>query len=243
MKKIGLIGGMSWESTKDYYENINKMFYEKLGGLNSAQIYLSSLNFAPIEKLQRNKRFDLVTEKFQEEIRRLSSCGAEIFAICSNTGNEAVELLKEKSQVNIVHIADSLGEFLVQNNIDEICLYGTIYTMEKDYMKSRLINKYQIKVIIPEYSDMVEINRIIYQELCQGKILENSVESFFKIIERNQSGGIVHHVLACTELQMLFKNGYRNYKIHDTTFLHCKNIVNLSLNEYEHKNNFNLGWR
>lgn len=230
MKRIGLVGGMSWQATVLYYKYINEYVESKKSGLASAEILLSSINFSGIERLQNDGKWNEAEKIICKEIGRLASAGADLIGVCSNTGNECISRLKEKMNIPLVHIADPVGEFIVRNKMKRIGLIGTIYTMENDYIKDILINKSNVEIFVPDKADRVIINNIAYNELCKGVIRASSKRKYLSIMKKmikcNKLDGFV---LGCTEMPMLINQKDINIKLADSTKLHAEYLAQKSL--------------
>jgi len=230
MKKIGLIGGMSWQSTTMYYKYINEYVENKKGGLASAEILLSSINFSEIGKLQNEKRWIEAEKIICKEIERLASAGADFIGVCSNTGNECIGRIKDKTNISLVHIADPVGEFIIKNRMKRVGMIGTIHTMEDDYIKDILINKYNAEVFVPDKANRIAINDVIYKELCRGVIKASSKRKYLSIMKKmikcNKLDGFV---LGCTEIPMLINQKDINIKLADSTKLHAEYLAQKSL--------------
>lgn len=223
MKTVGIIGGMSWQSSAKYYEWINQGIFEKLGGLHSGKILLSSINFAGFEKHMVKDDWDKCAEIIIHEAKKLEQAGVDFIVISTNTVHLIADQVQDAISIPLLHIAEATAENILEQNIQKVALLGTIYTMEKDFYKKHLEQK-DIEVLIPEKNDRIEINRIIFEELCQGKIVESSKNFYEQTIENfreNEAQGII---LGCTELNMLVKN-CNNINIFDTTKIHIKKTI------------------
>ena len=208
LKTIGLIGGMSWESTVTYYKIINETVKEKLGGLHSAKCILYSVDFQEIEECQANGNWEKSGEILGEAANNLEKAGADFIVICTNTMHKVVNQIKEKISIPILHIAEMTAEKILEKGLKNIALLGTKYTMEQDFYKSKLIEK-GINVIIPDKNDIEIINEVIYDELCLGTINSNSKKKFLEIVDKLRSKGAEGIILGCTEIGLLIKkNGY-----------------------------------
>lgn len=230
MKRIGLVGGMSWRSTAMYYKYINEYVENEKGGLASAEILLSSINFSEIERLQKEKKWNEAEKIICKEIKRLAGAGADFIGVCSNTGNECISRLKDRTNISLVHIADPVGEFITKNKMKRVGLIGTIYTMEHDYLKDILINKYSLEVFIPDKADRIAVNDIIYKELCEGIVKASSKKKYLsimkKMIKHDKLDGFI---LGCTEIPMLINQKDINIKLADSTKLHAEYLAQKSL--------------
>ena len=230
MKKIGLIGGMSYESTIAYYEGINRKIGERLGGLSSGEILLSSLNFDEIEQCQKEGEWDKAGEILASHARILQGGGADYIFLCTNTMHRCYEAINAAISVPFVHIADAtLGE-LRKHGVQKVGLLGTIYTMTQDFYKRRLIEG-GAEVLVPNAGEMEVVNEIIFNELCLGKILSRSKEKFLQIIEGLRARGAQGAILGCTEIGLLVSQADTAARLFDTTQIHIDAAVNLALGE------------
>jgi aspartate racemase len=229
MKKIGLIGGMSWESTIEYYRIINEETNKRLGGLHSAKIIMCSFDFDEIEKLQSQGRWDSATDIMIDAAKRIEKAGAEIILICTNTMHKMFTQVEESVRIPVLHILDATADAIKSKGVNKVGLLGTKFTMEQEFYKERLMRVHEIAVIIPNPQDMEKVNKIIYEELCRGKIKESSKELLKKIIEKLVDEGAKGIVLGCTELPLLIKKEDSSVPIFDTCSLHAKKAVEISL--------------
>ena len=229
MKVIGLIGGMSWESTAEYYKIINQTVKERLGGLSSAKILLYSLNFAEIEKLQREGKWAEATEVMRDAARRLEGGGADCLLICTNTMHIMASEVEGAVSIPLIHIADATAREIKKRKIERVALLGTIFTMEEDFYKGRLREKFVLDVIIPPEEDRNIINQVIYHELCLGKIREESRKEFRRIIEQLAASGAEGVILGCTEISLLIKQQDSPVELFDTTAIHARAAVDFAL--------------
>ena len=229
MKVIGLIGGMSWESTAEYYKIINETVKERLGGLSSAKILLYSLNFAEIEKLQREGKWAEATEVMRDAARRLEGGGADCVLICTNTMHKMASEVEGAVNIPLLHIADATAMEIKKKKIERVALLGTKFTMEEDFYKGRLMEKFVLDVIIPPQEDRNIINQVIYHELCLGKIREESRKEFLRIIEQLAAGGAEGVILGCTEISLLIKQQDSPVELFDTTAIHARAAVDFAL--------------
>ena len=229
MKTIGLLGGMSWESSAEYYRIINQTVKERLGGLHSAQCVLYSVDFADIELMQREARWNDATEFMIDAARRLEKAGADCVIICTNTMHKMADDIKAAITIPLLHIADAAAEAILSMGLTRVALLGTKFTMEQDFYKGRLRENDGLEVMIPGEDDREIIHNVIYHELCLGKIRKLSRGQVIRIIER-----LVHHgaegvVLGCTELPMLIKQQDCSVPLFDTTEIHAKAAVEFAL--------------
>ena len=228
MKTIGLIGGMSWESTVTYYKIINETVKERLGGLHSAKCILYSVDFQEIEECQANGNWEKSGEILGEAAYNLEKAGADFIVICTNTMHKVVNQIKEKISIPILHIAEMTAEKILEKGLKNIALLGTKYTMEQDFYKSKLIEK-GINVIIPDKNDIETINKVIYDELCLGTINSNSKKKFLEIVDKLRSKGAEGIILGCTEIGLLIKNADTDVPLFDTAIIHAEQAAIYSI--------------
>ena len=228
LKTIGLIGGMSWESTVTYYKIINETIKEKLGGLHSAKCILYSVDFQEIEECQANGNWKKSGEILGEAANNLEKAGADFIVICTNTMHKVVNQIKEKISIPILHIAEMTAEKILEKGLKNIALLGTKYTMEQDFYKSKLIEK-GINVIIPDKNDIEIINKVIYDELCLGIINSNSKKKFLEIVDKLRNKGSEGIILGCTEIGLLIKNEDTDVPLFDTAIIHAEQAAIYSI--------------
>ena len=228
LKIIGLIGGMSWESTVTYYKIINETVKEKLGGLHSAKCILYSVDFQEIEECQANGNWEKSGEILGEAAYNLEKAGADFIVICTNTMHKVVNQIKEKISIPILHIAEMTAEKILEKGLKNIALLGTKYTMEQDFYKSKLIEK-GINVIIPDKNDIEIINKVIYDELCLGTINSDSKKKFLEIVDNLRSKGAEGIILGCTEIGLLIKNEDTDVPLFDTAIIHAEQAAIYSI--------------
>jgi len=228
LKTIGLIGGMSWESTVTYYKIINETVKEKLGGLHSAKCILYSVDFQEIEECQANGNWEKSGEILGEAANNLEKAGADFIVICTNTMHKVINQIKEKISIPILHIAEMTAEKILEKGLKNIALLGTKYTMEQDFYKSKLIEK-EINVIIPDKNDIEIINKVIYDELCLGTINSNSKKKFLEIVDKLRSKGAEGIILGCTEIGLLIKNEDTDVPLFDTAVIHAEEAAIYSI--------------
>lgn len=232
MKTIGIIGGMSWESSAKYYKIINETVRDRLGELHSAKIIVYSVDFYELEKLQRSGQWRKATDLIIKIARRLMFAGADFVLICSVTGHQNAEEVERNIKVPLLHIADAVNEKI--KGLKKVGLLGTNFTMEKDYFKKRL----NADVIIPNIYERKIIDDIIYKEISLGEIKEFSKNQFKKIIKRLVSRGAEGIILGCTELGLLIKQKDCNVPIFDTTEIHSKASVDYAFKKVKNKFSF-----
>ncbi|MDL5022046.1 aspartate/glutamate racemase family protein [Bacillus velezensis] len=228
MKTIGLIGGMSWESSAEYYRIINEEIKKKLGGLHSAKCLLYSVDFKEIEHHQSVGAWDKAGEALGEVARSLEKAGADFIVICTNTMHKVLGYIQEMITIPILHIADATAEQIIRQDIRSVGLLGTKYTMEQDFYKSRIAS-HDINVIVPDDDERELINNIIYQELCLGEIKQSSKNIYKKIINNLVDRGAEGIILGCTEIGLLVKAEDSKVPLFDTTLIHAQKAVNKSL--------------
>lgn len=229
MKTIGLLGGMSWESTADYYKLINTLIKQQLGGLHSAKIVLYSVDFAEIESLQQQGDWPKAGQLLATAAKNIEKAGADLLVICTNTMHIVAEQIQQQLNIPLIHIADATGEALLEQKIKNVGLLGTAFTMEENFYKGRLADKYNLNVIIPNEQDRQQIHNIIYQELCVGTIRPESKQTYLAIIDRLVKDGAEAIILGCTEIGMLIKQQDTTIPLFDTTIIHAQQTVKLAL--------------
>ena len=229
MKTIGLVGGLSWESSKEYYRIINETVNERLGGLHSAKCMLYSLDFAEIRKTQQTKGWDEVTKILIDTAQRLEAAGADIVVICANTMHKFVPEIQRRIHVPIVHIADATAQKILEKGLKKVGLLGTKMTMEEDFYKGRIRERFGIDVLVPDKDERDFIERVIFDELCVGKMNASSKESFKRIIGKLVDNGAEGIILGCTEIPLLIKQEDVNVPVFDTTEIHAKAAVEFAL--------------
>ena len=230
MKTIGLIGGMSYESTIPYYKIINDEVNKALGGLHSAKVVLYSVDFDEIESRQRSNDWDECGQILKNAAISLEKAGADIILICTNTMHKVFQDVQAGVKVPVLHIAKATASKLIESNVKKVALLGTIYTMTQDFYKSVLIES-GLEVVIPDDIQMQEINRIIFEELCKGKIVESSREYFLKVIDSLKAKGAQAVILGCTEIGLLVTEDKSALKVFDTTVIHAKAAVEAALKD------------
>ena len=229
MKTIGLIGGMSWESSLEYYRIINEQVKEKLGGLHSAKSLMYSLNFAEIEKLQHQGKWDKLTSVMIKAAQNLEKGGADFVLICTNTMHKMADDVQDNINIPLLHLVDTTADKIKQNRLRKVGLLGTNFTMEEDFYKGRLMNKYGLDVIIPNENDRHIIHQVIYQELCLGNIKKSSKDQYIEIINKLIESGAEAVILGCTEIPLLIQQEDVKVPLYDTTTIHAEAAVEYSL--------------
>ena len=229
MKTVGLLGGMSWESTVCYYRAINEGVKKTLGGLHSAKIAMYCVDFEPIEKLQHEGDWDGAARILAEAAQGIQSAGADFLLICTNTMHKVAPQIEKAINIPLLHIADATAEVLVKNDITTVGLLGTAFTMEQDFYKGRLREKYRLNVLVPNEEDSQIVHNIIYQELCLGKIHADSKSEYLRIIDKLANQGAEAVILGCTEIGMLITQDDTEVKLLDTTAIHAEKAVEYAI--------------
>ncbi|MGX8852620.1 aspartate/glutamate racemase family protein [Amedibacillus sp. YH-ame10] len=230
MKTIGLIGGMSWESTVSYYRIINEEVKKRLGGLHSAKILLYSVEFDEIEKCQAKGEWEKSARILGNAAQSLEGASADFILICTNTMHKVAPQIASMIQVPLIHIADATAEELIQQNIHRVGLLGTKYTMTEEFYKQKLVDK-GINVLIPNEEDIESINNTIFKELCLGEVNDGSREKFKIIIDKLKQEGAEGIILGCTEIGLLIHPTDVSIPVFDTTLIHAKSAVKLALDD------------
>jgi len=225
MKTIGLLGGMSWESSVGYYRAINKGIKDSLGGLHSAKIAMYSVDFDPIEKLQHDGDWEGTAIILSEAAKNVQRAGADFLLICTNTMHKVAPQIEKAIDIPLLHIADATAEVLVQKGIKTVGLLGTAFTMEQDFYKGRLNENYGLTVIVPNETDRKIVHNVIYKELCLGNSLPASKADYLRIIESLASQGAEAVILGCTEIGMLVDQKDTEITLLDTTYIHAQKAV------------------
>jgi aspartate racemase len=225
MKTIGLLGGMSWESTVGYYREINEGMKQKLGGLHSAKIVLYSIDFDPIEKLQHSGDWDATSRILEDAARRVEAGGADFFLICTNTMHKVAEQIESAVSIPLLHIADATAEAIIQAGVKTVGLLGTAFTMEQEFYKGRLAEKYGLNVVVPNALDRKMVHNIIYQELCLGRVEQTSKQEYIRIVNELTEMGAEGVILGCTEIGMLISQDDTKAILYDTTKIHAAKAV------------------
>jgi aspartate racemase len=229
MKTIGMIGGMSWESSIEYYRIINQTVREKLGGLHSAKSIMVSVEFAEIEALQHQDRWDELAAIMIDAARSLERGGADFVIICTNTMHKLYDKVQNHISIPMLNIADATAENIKAQGIDKIALLGTRFTMEENFYKGRLVDMFGLDVIIPKEDEMEIVHRVIYDELCAGIIKPDSKQKYAAIIKRLIATGAQGIILGCTEIGLLVKPEDSSVALFDTTEIHAKAAVRYAL--------------
>lgn len=229
MKTIGLIGGMSWESTQTYYRLINVAIREKLGGLHSARLVLYSVDFHDIEVLQRQGDWQAAGVLLAQAAQSLQAAGADMVVICTNTMHKVAEQVQAAVSIPLLHIADPTAQAIRAAGFQRVALLGTRFTMEQDFYRARLEQQHGLQVIVPEQSERDVVHRIIYEELCLGQIKPESKAAYLNIIRQLQTRGAQAVILGCTEISLLVQQTDLDLPLFDTTALHATAAADAAL--------------
>ena len=230
MKTIGLIGGMSWESTVTYYQMINEGIKDSLGGLHSAKVLLYSVDFFEIEALMSRGAWDDAAELLSDVAHRLEAAGADMILICTNTLHKVAPQVQNRIRVPLVHIAEAAAEELLSKGITRVGLLGTKYTMTQEFYREKLTER-GIDVLIPEGEEIDLVNRVIFDELCLGVVKEDSKAGYLKVIANLQARGAQGILLGCTELGLIVSQEDVSLPLFDTTVIHAKKAIELALRD------------
>lgn len=229
MKTLGLIGGMSWESTLSYYRLINEAVRQRRGGLRSARLVLYSVDFHEIEVLQREGRWDEAGAVLAQAARALDAAGAELLVLCTNTMHKVASAIEAATPRPLLHIADPTAEAIRDAGLQRVGLLGTRFTMEQDFYRQRLEQRHGIDVLVPDAADREQVHRIIYDELCRGEVREASRVIYRAVIERLVERGAEAVILGCTEISLLVGTADARVPLFDTTTLHAQRAAALAL--------------
>ena len=229
MKTIGLIGGMSWESSLAYYRIINETTRDRLGALHSAQVLLYSFDFAEIEPLQAAGRWDEAAERLISAAQALERGGADLFLLCTNTMHRVADEIQRRVAIPLLHIADSTADKVVKAEIESVGLLGTRYTMEESFYRDRLSQGHGLKVLVPGPEDRRLVHEVIYGELCLGKVLETSRDHYRRILRELVGSGAQGIILGCTEIGLLVGEGDASVPVFDTARIHAQAAAEAAL--------------
>ena len=229
MKTIGLLGGMSWESTASYYKAINQGVKAQLGGLHSAKLAMLSVDFAEIEALQQQGLWQQAGAELERAAQSVEAAGADFLMIGTNTMHKVADQIAAAVSIPLLHIADATAEQLKADGIDTVGLLGTGFTMQQDFYKGRLQDQHGIRVLIPGETDQLTVHRIIYDELCQGQIHDSSRQQYLTIIDELSAQGAQAVILGCTEIPLLVRQSDTPVPVYDTTAIHAAAAVKMAL--------------
>ena len=229
MKTLGLIGGMSWESTAIYYRHLNELARQRLGGLHSAQLLLWSFDFAEIEALQASEDWAAATERMVEAAQALARAGAEAIVICTNTMHRMAAEVEAAVEIPLIHIADTTAAAIQASPARRPLLLATGYTMAQDFYKGRLRDRHGIDVAVPDEAGRAMVHRVIYEELCQGVVRPESKAAYLDLIGTQRRGGVDSVILGCTEVCMLIGPEDLDLPVFDTTRIHAERALDFAL--------------
>lgn len=229
MKTIGMIGGMSWESSKVYYEHTNQMVKEKLGGSHSAKSILTSVDFDEIERHSFANEWDKIGESMAEQAKKLEAAGADLVVLCTNTIHLVSDAITNAVDIPFLHIAQAVGEAIQRRGLQKVALLGTQFTMEKDFYTAILEQEFGLEILIPKASDREVLQAIIYQELVKGIFSEESKQKCLDILKKMEAKGAEGAILGCTELPLLIPANEVKIPTFDTTKIHAQKAVDFAL--------------
>ena len=231
MKTIGLIGGMSWESSLEYYRIINETVKERLGGLHSAKCIMYSVDFEQIEQLQHRGKWEELTDIMVQAAKQVERGGADFVLICTNTMHKMADDVRNNIRIPLLHIADATAKRIKERGFEKVGLLGTRFTMEQDFYKGRLMEEHGIDVVIPGDKERGTVHDVIYNELCLGKVMDASRVRFKGIIRSLVSNGAEGIILGCTEIPLLVEQEDVAVPLFDTTTIHAEAAVDLAIGE------------
>ena len=229
MKTIGLIGGMSWESTSLYYSAINQGVRESLGGLHSAKICLYSVDFHQIEQLQHQGKWQETADILAKAAQAVEAGGADIFLICTNTMHKVAAEIQAAVNIPLLHIADATAKKLLDDGVTKVGLLGTAFTMQQEFYKGRLTKEFGIEVLVPNAEQQIMAHEVIYQELCLGEIKLDSKQKYLEVIQSLYNQGAQAVILGCTEITLLVQQKDTQVPLYDTTAIHAQSAVAVAL--------------
>ena len=229
MKTIGLIGGMSWESSIEYYRIINQAVKERLGGLHSAKCLMVSVDFAEIEPLQHEGKWAEASERMIQAARHVQDGGADFLVLCTNTMHKTADDLQKSIRIPLLHIADATAQKIKAEGLSRVGLLGTCFTMEDDFYKGRLVDRHGLEVMVPAGEEREDVHQIIYDELCLGKIVGRSRARYREIMDNLVRRGAQGIILGCTEIGLLVGAGDSSVPVFDTTRIHAEAAVEYAL--------------
>jgi aspartate racemase len=229
MKTIGFIGGMSWESSVVYYEIANRLVRDKLGKFHSCKNVMYTVDFDEIQRLQHEDKWDELDKIMADAAKRLERAGADVVVLCTNTMHLCEDAIRKSISIPFLHIAEAVGQAIINKGISKVALLGTRFTMEKDFYKKTLLEKFGVETIIPNQQEREIIHSIIYNELVQGIIKEDSRATYVRIIDRLQNEGAQGVILGCTEIPLLISDKDVKIPVFDTTTIHAEKAVEWAL--------------
>lgn len=230
MQVIGVLGGMSWESTQSYYRALNEGVKQALGGFHSAKVAMVSVDFAEIEALQQQGNWEKAGEVLANAAQNVERAGADFLLLATNTMHKVAPVIEKAIGIPLLHIADATAEQLQQDGITRVGLLGTRFTMEQDFYKTRVQDAFGIEVIVPNDAERETVHRIIFDELCQGHINDGSRQRYLETIDRLHQQGAQAVILGCTEIALLIEQAHTHVPLYDTTALHASRAVARALN-------------
>lgn len=236
MKTIGLIGGMSWESTVPYYRLINETVRERLGGLHSARVIVFSVDFHEVEELQRTGQWDAAGQLLARAARSLQAAGADFLVLATNTMHKVAGAIQATTDLPLLHIADPTGDAIKAGGLVKVGLLGTRFTMEQDFYRARLEAQHGLKVLVPGAESREAVHRIIYEELCLGQVLPASRQIYQRAMADLAAQGAQAIILGCTEISLLVGPADASVPLFDTTALHARGAAELALNYIDASN-------
>lgn len=231
MRTIGLLGGMSWESTASYYAAINQAVAERLGGLHSARVVVVSVDFAEIEALQRAEDWKTAGTILADAASDLEAAGADLVVLCTNTMHQVADAISVATDIPLLHIADPTAERLVADGRRRVGLLGTRFTMERDFYRARLTDRFDLEVVVPTPEDRATVDRIIFEELVLGRVEPDSRRRYLEVIDRLVADGVDAVILGCTEIGLLVDASHTEVPLYDTTQLHALAAVDAALQD------------
>ena len=229
MKRLGLLGGMSWESTAAYYRLVNEAVRDRLGGLHSADLVLRSIDFAEIEAMQQKGQWQMAGDRLAQEAGLLAGAGAELLLLCTNTLHKVIDTITSRVDIPFLHIADASGEAMCAAGLDKVGLLGSAYTMEQDFYTGHLRDQHGLTVLIPDHDDRQVVDDIIYRELCLGEVRQASRDAYRRVVTALVQRGAEGILLGCTEIGLLLRPGDADVPLFDTARLHAERAVELAL--------------
>ena len=229
MKTIGLLGGMSWESTVLYYRHVNETVRKRLGGLHSARVVLFSVDFHDVERLQREGDWEKAGRLLAEAAASVERAGADVLVLCTNTMHKVAPAIEQAVSIPLLHIADATADAIKATGVGSVGLLGTTFTMDEEFYVGRLRERHDLQVIVPERDDRDLVHRVIYEELCMGRVLDPSRDAYHHVIDRLVSRGARGIVLGCTEIALLVDPLRLSVPAYDTTKLHAQRAAEWAL--------------
>lgn len=229
MKTIGLLGGMSWESTQTYYRLINEVVRDRLGGLHSAECVLYSVDFEPIEQLQASGDWSAAGDLLARAAQGVEAAGAEFLVLCTNTMHKVAPAIEKAINIPLLHIADATAATVKEGGVTTVGLLGTRFTMSEEFYRGRLEDRHGLRVVVPSETERTLVDDVIFKELCVGKILEDSRHRYLEIIKGLTEGGADAVILGCTEISLLVRPSDTTTPLFDTTEIHAQKAVEWAL--------------